>query len=47
VFDYLKAKGIAANRLETVSYGLDKPVATNKTDEGRALNRHVGITILR
>jgi outer membrane protein OmpA-like peptidoglycan-associated protein len=47
VFDYLKAKGIAANRLKTVSYGLDKPVATNSTDAGRALNRHVGITILK
>lgn len=47
VFDYLRAKGIAANRLEQVSYGKDRPVATNSTDEGRAKNRHVGITILK
>jgi outer membrane protein OmpA-like peptidoglycan-associated protein len=47
VFDYLKAKGIAANRLKTVSYGKDKPVATNSTDAGRAENRRVAITILK
>jgi outer membrane protein OmpA-like peptidoglycan-associated protein len=47
VFDYLKAKGIAANRLKTVSYGKDKPVGPNNTDEGRAKNRRVDLTILK
>jgi outer membrane protein OmpA-like peptidoglycan-associated protein len=47
VFDYLKTKGIAANRLKTVSHGKDKPVAPNNTDDGRAKNRRVDITILK
>jgi len=47
VFGYLRAKGIAANRLQTVSHGKDKPVATNSTDAGRAENRRVAITILK
>ena len=47
VFDYLKTKGVAGNRLKTVSYGKDKPVAPNSTDEGRAKNRRVDFTILK
>lgn len=33
--------GIAAGRLVAAGYGLSRPVASNKTDEGRALNRRV------
>ena len=47
VFGYLRAKGVAANRLNTVSHGKDRPVATNDTDAGRAENRRVAITILK
>jgi len=47
VFGYLRAKGIAANRLKTVSHGKDRPTATNSTDAGRAENRRVAITILK
>lgn len=37
---------IEAARLKAVGYGETKPVATNDTDEGRALNRRVELTIL-
>jgi outer membrane protein OmpA-like peptidoglycan-associated protein len=39
VFDYLVNKGISPTRLTYVGYGPDIPIATNETDEGRALNR--------
>lgn len=35
-----------AKRISTVGYGESKPVASNKTDEGRAQNRRVEILIL-
>lgn len=47
VFDYLKSKGVAANRLKVVSYGESKPVAPNNTEQGRAKNRRVDLTILK
>ena len=39
VFDYLRSNGIAPERMQTVGYGFSRPVADNKTPEGRALNR--------
>jgi OOP family OmpA-OmpF porin len=40
VKDYLVQKyGIDAARIDTVGYGLDKPVADNKTKQGRQQNR--------
>ena len=41
VRDYLLGKGIAADRMTAVGYGLTKPVASNKTAAGRAQNRRV------
>jgi OOP family OmpA-OmpF porin len=38
---YLVEKGIAADNLTTESFGESKPVADNKTKEGRAMNRRV------
>jgi OmpA-OmpF porin, OOP family len=38
---YLVEKGIAADTLTTESFGETKPVADNKTKEGRAMNRRV------
>lgn len=34
-------KGIAANRLTSIGYGESQPVASNDTEEGRALNRRI------
>jgi outer membrane protein OmpA-like peptidoglycan-associated protein/tetratricopeptide (TPR) repeat protein len=39
VNDYLVAKGISADRLSYKGYASTKPIADNKTDEGRAKNR--------
>ena len=38
---YLMDKGIDKNRLSSEGFGLSKPVESNKTDKGRALNRRV------
>ena len=39
VYDYLRSKGVAPERMQTVGYGFSRPVASNSTPEGRALNR--------
>lgn len=46
VRDYLLSKGIAPERVEAKGYGLSKPVESNKTAEGRAMNRRTEVTIL-
>ena len=38
---YMISKGIAESRIESRGYGETKPVATNATEAGRALNRRV------
>ncbi len=45
VVDYLISKGIAAGRFQQAGFGETKPIATNDTDEGKALNRRVEFTI--
>jgi outer membrane protein OmpA-like peptidoglycan-associated protein len=46
VRQYLVSKGVAAERLTARGYGPSKPVASNKTAEGRAQNRRVELTRL-
>lgn len=41
----LVAHGVAADRIKTVGIGPDRPVADNKTAEGRANNRRVEIIV--
>jgi outer membrane protein OmpA-like peptidoglycan-associated protein len=41
VADFLIGEGVAPTRLKAVGYGQEQPVATNKTLEGRRLNRRV------
>lgn len=43
---FLSQQGIALNRMATISYGEDTPVADNATPEGRAQNRRVAIVVL-
>jgi OOP family OmpA-OmpF porin len=47
VRDYLISQGVAAARLTAEGYGLSRPVADNKTDEGRARNRRVEFKVLK
>lgn len=45
VADYLRAKGVIPQRLESVGRGENSPRATNATEEGRRLNRRVEIVV--
>ncbi len=46
VVEYLKARGVPADRLEYVGHGAQTPLAPNESAAGRALNRRVEFTIL-
>jgi outer membrane protein OmpA-like peptidoglycan-associated protein len=43
---YLNEKGVALNRMATISYGETQPVESNKTKTGRAKNRRVVLIVL-
>jgi outer membrane protein OmpA-like peptidoglycan-associated protein len=45
VRDYLASRGIAANRLSTVSYGEERPRHDNNREETRRLNRRAALTV--
>jgi outer membrane protein OmpA-like peptidoglycan-associated protein len=46
VRDYLVTRGIAADRISAQGIGLSRPIADNKSPEGRANNRRVEIVVL-
>jgi outer membrane protein OmpA-like peptidoglycan-associated protein len=43
---YLESRGVPGARLVTIGVGPDYPIASNDTEEGRAQNRRVEITIV-
>ncbi|CAM3588325.1 MULTISPECIES: OmpA family protein [Halomonas] len=38
---YLASRGVASNRMQSVGFGEEQPVASNETEEGRFQNRRV------
>jgi outer membrane protein OmpA-like peptidoglycan-associated protein len=46
VRDYLVSKGVESARLEARGFGPDRPIASNKTERGRAANRRVAFIIV-
>jgi outer membrane protein OmpA-like peptidoglycan-associated protein len=47
VYNYLKGYGIDEKRMSYKGYSFDKPIASERTEEGRVANRRVEITILK
>jgi outer membrane protein OmpA-like peptidoglycan-associated protein len=46
IVDYLLEKGISEHRIIGRGYGESRPIASNNTEEGRAINRRVEFIIL-
>ncbi|WMJ74860.1 OmpA family protein [Cytophagaceae bacterium ABcell3] len=46
VSNYFKQKGIDEKRISSKGYGMEKPIASNETEEGRSKNRRVEFTII-
>ena len=46
VVAYITSKGIEANRLSFKGFGETKPIADNKTEEGKALNRRTELKVV-
>jgi OmpA-OmpF porin, OOP family len=47
VKNYITQKGIAPRRIQGIGYGGANPIASNRTEEGRRLNRRVEFKILK
>jgi len=45
VAQYLETRGVAAARIMTAGGGEDHPIASNSTEQGRAANRRVEVTL--
>ena len=45
VASVLRPNGVSGSRIQTFGAGYDQPIASNRTDAGRAANRRVEITI--
>ena len=46
VYNYIISNGISSDRLQFKGFGMDNPVESNDTEEGRAKNRRTEVTIL-
>lgn len=47
VLEYFALKGIPTSKMKAFGYGFKVPIADNKTEEGRALNRRVELDLLQ
>jgi outer membrane protein OmpA-like peptidoglycan-associated protein len=47
VQDYLINKGVSAKRLKSKGYGGSRPIASNRSEATRKLNRRVEFTIIK
>lgn len=47
VYLYLISKGISADRLQYKGYGFSRPIASNDTEEGRAMNRRTEFVVIK
>jgi outer membrane protein OmpA-like peptidoglycan-associated protein len=43
---FMNRQGVPLNRMSTISYGADAPVAPNNTKQGRAQNRRVVVIVM-
>jgi outer membrane protein OmpA-like peptidoglycan-associated protein len=43
---FMNQQGVALNRMQTIDYGKEMPVASNTTRDGRAQNRCVVLVVL-
>jgi len=46
VYEYLKENGVADSKVYYKGYGMEKPISTNETEEGRQQNRRIAFKIL-
>ncbi|MFA6233804.1 MAG: OmpA family protein [Bacteroidota bacterium] len=46
VMDYLVSKGVSPPRLRAQGLGMDEPITTNDTEEGRGMNRRVEFRVV-
>jgi OOP family OmpA-OmpF porin len=44
---YLVAQGLSPDRLDAKGFGPDRPVASNRTEAGRARNRRIEYRVIR
>ena len=46
VVRYLVTQGVRVSRLQARAFGESRPIASNQTDEGRAINRRIEISVV-